>query len=61
METAVRYAHVYPRALELLGSGRIELKPLLTGRYPFEQSVQDFEDARSGRPESVKIRIHLPQ
>ena len=61
VETVFRYAHVYPRALELLGSGRIDVTPLLTDRYGFERSVQAFEDARRGRPESVKIQIDLPQ
>jgi len=61
VETVFRYAHVYPRALELLGSGRIDVTPLLTDRYGYERSVQAFEDARRGRPESVKIQIDLPQ
>jgi len=61
VETVFRYAHVYPRALELLGSGRIDVTPLLTDRYPFAQSIQAFEDARRGRPESVKIQIELSQ
>jgi len=61
IETVFRYAHVYPRALELLGSGRIDVKPLLTDRFSFERSVEAFEDARRARPQSVKIQIELPQ
>jgi len=60
IETVFRYAHVYPRALELLGSGRINVKPLLTDRYAFAQSVEAFDYATHMRPDSVKIQITLP-
>ena len=61
IETVFRYAHVYPRALELLGSGKIDVTPLLTDTYPFERSIEAFNDATRMRPESVKAQITLPQ
>lgn len=61
IETVFRYAHVYPRAIDLLGSGRIDVKPLLTDRYAFADSVAAFEDAAHMRPDAVKIQIDLPQ
>jgi D-xylulose reductase len=61
IETVFRYAHVYPRALDLMGSGKIDVKPLLTDRYQFERSKEAFEYATHMRPESVKIQIDLPQ
>ncbi len=61
IETVFRYAHVYPRALALMAGGRLDVTPLVTGRYAFAQSVEAFEDARAGRPASVKIQIELPQ
>jgi D-xylulose reductase len=59
IETIFRYAHVYPRALALLGSGKIDLKPLITDRYEFKDSVRAFDYARHMRPDSVKIQIDL--
>jgi len=59
IETVFRYAHVYPRAIDLMGSGKIDLKPLLTDRYGFDRSVEAFEYATRMRPESVKIQIVL--
>jgi len=61
IETVFRYAHVYPRALALLGSGRIDVKPLITDTFAFEDSIAAFEYAARPRPESVKVQIALPQ
>jgi D-xylulose reductase len=61
IETVFRYAHVYPRAVELLSSGRIDVKPLLTDRFSFVDSIKAFEYATHMRPQSVKISIALPQ
>ena len=59
METIFRYAHVYPRALGLLASGKIDVKPLITDRYKFEDSVKAFEYAANPRPTSVKVVIEM--
>ncbi len=57
--TIFRYANVYPRALALMGSGKIDLKPLITERYSFEKSVDAFEYALNRKPTSVKIQIEV--
>ena len=59
METIFRYAHVYPRALNLMGAGKIDLKPLVTETYPFERSIEAYEYAVSPKPTSVKVQIEL--
>jgi D-xylulose reductase len=61
VETIFRYAHVYPRAVALLGSGKIDVKPLITDVYPFEKSVAAFEYARNMKPTSVKVQIVLKE
>ncbi|MFP4552088.1 MAG: NAD(P)-dependent alcohol dehydrogenase [Spirochaetales bacterium] len=61
LETIFRYAHVYPRALALMGSGAINLDPLVTERYPFAQSKAAYEYATDPSPESVKIQIEMPE
>jgi D-xylulose reductase len=61
IETIFRYAHVYPRAVALLSSGRIDVKPLLTNQFAFEQSVEAFDFAVHMPPSSVKVSITLPQ
>ena len=60
VETVFRYANVFDRALSLIASGAIDLKPLITGAFDFEDSVAAFESAAEGRPDDVKIQIHMP-
>jgi D-xylulose reductase len=60
IETIFRYAHVYPRALALMGSGKIQVKPLITDTFAFSDSIQAFDYACDMRPSSVKIQIVLP-
>lgn len=59
VEHVFRYANVYNRAVALMGSGKINVKPLLTDRYPFEQSVQAIEAFLNMGPNSVKIQIDM--
>lgn len=57
IETIFRYANVYPKAVALLASGKVNLKPLLTASFPIEQSIAAFERAAEGRPTDVKLQI----
>ena len=59
IEHVFRYANVFPRAVALLASGKINLKPLVSRTYPFEQSVEAFEFAAQANPEVVKVQIEL--
>jgi D-xylulose reductase len=59
IETIFRYAHVYPRALLLIESGKVNLKPLVTDRCRFEDSIKAFEYAANPRPSSVKTVIEM--
>jgi D-xylulose reductase len=59
IETVFRYANVYDKALALISSGKVDLKPLLSGTYPFEQSVQAFERAAEARPSDIKLQIQF--
>ncbi|MDR3496449.1 MAG: NAD(P)-dependent alcohol dehydrogenase [Ancalomicrobiaceae bacterium] len=52
-----RYANVWDRTLALLGSGKIDLKPMISGSYPFDESVAAFERAAQQNPSDVKIQI----
>jgi D-xylulose reductase len=59
VETVFRYANVYPRALALLASGKVDLKPLISATYPFEDAVQAFQRAAEGRGGDIKVQIHV--
>jgi D-xylulose reductase len=59
VEHVFRYAHVYPRALAQMGSGKIDVKPLITDKFAFADSVAAFEYAAHMPATSVKAQIEL--
>jgi D-xylulose reductase len=61
VENIFRYAHVFPRCVAMLASGTIDVKPLITRTFDFEDSVRAFEIAASAPPADVKMQIELPQ
>ncbi|WP_349258459.1 NAD(P)-dependent alcohol dehydrogenase [Aggregatilinea sp.] len=61
VEHIFRYAHVYPKALSLMGGGRLDVKPLITDKFDFAHSIEAFEFASHMPPTSVKVQIELPQ
>ncbi len=60
VEHVFRYAHVYPRALALMGSGKINVKPLITDNFDFRDSVKAFDFACKMPATSVKAQIVMP-
>ena len=61
VENIFRYAHVFPRCVAMLASGAIDVKPLITRTFAFDDSVRAFEIAASAPPADVKMQIELPQ
>lgn len=61
VESIFRYAHVFPRCIRMLSSGLINVRPLITKKYIFEDSVEAFNVAADARPENIKIQIEIPQ
>ena len=59
IETVFRYANIFDRALELIASGKVDLKPLITATFNFSQSIAAFERAAAGRASDVKLQIRL--
>jgi D-xylulose reductase len=57
IETVFRYANVYDRAIAMIASGKVDLKPLITETFAFEESIGAFERAAEGRPGDVKLQI----
>ncbi|MFC6496298.1 NAD(P)-dependent alcohol dehydrogenase [Gemmobacter lanyuensis] len=59
IETVFRYANVYDRAIALIASGKVDLRPLISATLLFDQSVAAFDRAVEARPTDVKIQIRL--
>lgn len=58
-ESVFRYANIFPRALALISSGQIDVKPFISRKFPFSDGVKAFEEAAAGHPEDVKIQIEM--
>jgi D-xylulose reductase len=55
---SIRYlAGCYPAAIDLISKGKIDVKPLITHRFPFEQSEEAFGLVHQGRSDVFKVMI----
>lgn len=59
IETVFRYANIFERALQLIASGKVDLKPLITDTFDFGRSILAFERAARGLPGDVKLQIRM--
>jgi len=59
IESVFRYANIFPRAIALLASGQIDVKPFISRSFKFADGVLAFEEAAAGHPQDVKIQIEL--
>lgn len=59
IETVFRYANIYDRAINLIASGKVDLKPLISATFAFDKSIEAFDRAVEQRPGDVKIQIEL--
>uniref|UniRef100_A0A4W6CYY2 Sorbitol dehydrogenase n=1 Tax=Lates calcarifer TaxID=8187 RepID=A0A4W6CYY2_LATCA len=54
-----RYCNTWPMAIAMLVSGKVNVKPLVTHRFPLEQAVQAFETTRQGL--GIKVMLKCDQ
>ncbi|WP_102958577.1 NAD(P)-dependent alcohol dehydrogenase [Mangrovicella endophytica] len=59
VEHIFRYAHVFDRCVAMLASGAIDVSPLITRTFAFEDSVEAFDLAASAPAGQVKMQIEL--
>ncbi len=59
LKTIFRYNNIYERAINLLASGKIDLKPLISAKFGFDDSIIAFDRAVEARPTDVKLQIEL--
>ncbi|PLW13205.1 hypothetical protein PCANC_15212 [Puccinia coronata f. sp. avenae] len=52
-----RYANQYPKAIRLVSSGLIDLKPLVTHRFQLHKAVDAFQTSSDITSGSIKVQI----
>jgi D-xylulose reductase len=54
-----RYRNMYPRTLNLMSSGALDVKPLITHRYVMKDAVEAFKFAASSPSDAIKVMISV--
>ncbi|XP_068615176.1 sorbitol dehydrogenase [Brachionichthys hirsutus] len=52
----MRYSNTWPMAIAMLASGKVNVKPLVTHRFPLEEAIQAFETTRLGLGTKVMLK-----
>ena len=52
-----RYHDTYPKAIDLVSAGIIDLKPLVTHRYTLDQGEKAFATASDLSARAVKVQV----
>lgn len=52
-----RYKDTYPKAIGLVTSGLLDLKPLVTHRFKLENGEQAFQAASDPNAKAIKVQI----
>lgn len=58
-KTIFRYANMYPKTINLIASGRIDVKPLISRKYKFDDSISAYQRAVEAHSSDVKIVIEM--
>jgi D-xylulose reductase len=59
IETIFRYVNIYPLVINMIASGKLNVKPLITKQYSFADSAAAFDYAATLPEKDVKIMIDL--
>ncbi len=54
-----RYANVYPYAIRLAASGKIDLSPLVTHRFPLEEARRALDTVVEQKSSAVKVLVEV--
>lgn len=59
ISTIFRYRNMYPRTLRMISAGSIDVKPLITHRFKFEDAVKAIDFAATGPGDAIKIMVEM--
>ncbi|XP_066591962.1 sorbitol dehydrogenase-like [Prorops nasuta] len=53
-----RYANCYQDALDLIASGKVNVKPLITHNFKIEETIKAFDTSKDVKSGAIKVMIH---
>jgi len=59
IETIFRYVNIYPLVINMIASGKLNVKPLVTKQYSFADSIAAVEYAATLPENDVKVMINM--
>ena len=59
IQSVFRYAHVFDKTIAMMASKRIDVLPLITHTYAFDESIAAYDFAASMSPEAIKVLISM--
>lgn len=59
IKTVFRYVNIYPRAINLIASGKLNVLPLVTKSFSFTDAIKAFDYASSLPEKEIKIMINM--
>ena len=54
-----RYRNIYPMAISAIAAGRIQIAPIATNRFPFEQTARAFYVAKNEKQTALKVVVEF--
>ena len=57
--TSFRYCNVFEEAVSLIAHARVNVKPLLTNEFSFDQTLEAFHVSEHDKDKAVKVMINL--
>ncbi|WP_028116757.1 NAD(P)-dependent alcohol dehydrogenase [Ferrimonas senticii] len=58
-KTIFRYANMYPKTINLIASGKLDVKPLISQTFKFDDALAAYDRALEANPSDVKIMIEM--
>lgn len=57
--TSFRYNNIFEEAITLVGHKRVDIKPLITHEFPFDQTLEAFDLTENAKDKAVKVMINF--
>ena len=54
-----RYRNMYPRTIKLIASGTLQVKPLITHQFAFQDALKAFDFAAGMPDDAIKIMVKM--